>query len=632
MQQIIRGWLDRITEQARQLLTAAAILANQITFNRLCHVAAVDSFEALTALDELLSKQLLLEADAPAVLGQDPMYTFSHQKVSAMVYAEAGAARRRLLHQRAFEALQIASASAADCAHQARRAGLLAEAIQYSLKAGHEAMVLFAVRVAITHFETAQQLAEQNGWPETISGADREELYSGLGRAYEITAAWSKAIETYEAMVAEAQTVGAAAMECLGLNRLAAVQLYHHVDTQKVAGLLNQAQRVAEQSGDKRGLAETELNLALFSRTKKGPQGSRYHSERAMTIARELRHPRLLARCVSLLSYVSIELRQWETAETYGEESRQLYTAVGNLVLAADSQRTVGLAQTHLGKPRQSLATLQETMRFSQEIENLWGIADCGWKLALTHLALGHYGEAVKLAQEAVEQTHSVGHPPLVLWASLALGTVQRTTMQLDAAQKTQLAVLEEAPKFKGFPIYPEWAWAELCAQRALAGQWDEACTYAKQICQLSLDEALLPYALTSWYQTEALLRGGEAQMAQAEVARLKLVVGENRRHQLPLLRSQAVLAQWDGEVARAVTHLENALALAREVGLPGEEWPILGELGKLYRELGEDKKARVAYEKAGTIIRRLAETIEDEGLREGFMTANMVQSILEIN
>jgi hypothetical protein len=32
---------------------------------------------------------------------------------------------------------------------------------------------------------------------------------------------------------------------------------------------------------------------------------------------------------------------------------------------------------------------------------------------------------------------------------------------------------------------------------------------------------------------------------------------------------------------------LEAALALAQEIGLPGEAWPMLGELGKLYAERG---------------------------------------------
>lgn len=106
--------------------------------------------------------------------------------------------------------------------------------------------------------------------------------------------------------------------------------------------------------------------------------------------------------------------------------------------------------------------------------------------------------------------------------------------------------------------------------------------------------------------------------------------MGGNRRYQLILRRCQAVLAQWDGDVAQAVTHLENALTLAQEMELLGEAWPILGELGRLYAELGEEVKAREAYGEAGTIIRRLAETIDDEGVREGFVTAVSIRTILQ--
>jgi hypothetical protein len=81
--------------------------------------------------------------------------------------------------------------------------------------------------------------------------------------------------------------------------------------------------------------------------------------------------------------------------------------------------------------------------------------------------------------------------------------------------------------------------------------------------------------------------------------------------------------------VVQAVMHLENALTLAREMALPGEEWPILGELGRLYAAQGEDEKARAAYREAGMIIRRLAETIDDERLREGFVMAVSTRTLL---
>jgi tetratricopeptide (TPR) repeat protein len=141
---------------------------------------------------------------------------------------------------------------------------------------------------------------------------------------------------------------------------------------------------------------------------------------------------------------------------------------------------------------------------------------------------------------------------------------------------------------------------------------------------QVREDESLLPITFTGWYETEALLRGGDGDLAQAEVERLARIVGHNRRYRLILLRSQAALAQWDGDLDKAITHLEAALALAREIGLPGEAWPILGALGALYAAQGEEAQARQVYEEAAVIIHRLAGTIDEEDLRAGFLAAGL--------
>ena len=112
--------------------------------------------------------------------------------------------------------------------------------------------------------------------------------------------------------------------------------------------------------------------------------------------------------------------------------------------------------------------------------------------------------------------------------------------------------------------------------------------------------------------------------------SRVWQAVGNNQRYRLILLRSQAVLAQWDGDVDQAITHLQAALALAQEIGLPGEEWPIRDALGRLYGAQGEMVQAREAYQQAAKIIHRLAETIDEDGLREGFLTAVPVPTVLE--
>jgi DNA-binding SARP family transcriptional activator/tetratricopeptide (TPR) repeat protein len=627
---MVQGWLERLTAPAANLLAAAAVLGQDATFNNLCQVAGLDEIQALAALDELLTRQLLLEAeDSSAAPVQEATYNFSHQKLSEVVYSEAGSARRRILHRRALEVLQASGASTAELAYHALNAGLPVEAFHYSLAAGNEAMGLFATRVAITHFETAWQLAEKMGWPNDLSGADRLSLYASLGRAYELTEAWIEAQATYQAMIAYADAIGVAAIKCLGLNRLATVYNNGFKDPQRAIVLLEQALKVAEQSGDRRGLAETQWNLSVATRMQHSPDLARQHGEQALAIARQLSHPQLLARCLNSLAYIHSLLRQWDTVGAYAREARDLYAAAGDRILEADSQRVIGWSQIYTGQPRASLATLQETFTFSRQIENRWGQAECAWRLACTSMELGRYGEAIGLARQAVKQARMVGQPPMVLMALITLGTVQRTLMAFDAARVTLLEALAKSHE-KSLTAYQDWALAELCALYASSGDWGQAQVYARQTLQSIQDKSLMPMSFSGWYSTKALLRGGDGDLARAEVERMGKILGDNRRFRIPWLRSQAELARWDGEPERAITHLQAAVALAREIGLPGEEWSILGTLGDLYSKQGDQEQAHQFRSASAAILLNLADSIDEQELRLGFLAAGVVRQILD--
>jgi len=631
IREIIQGWLTRLSARAVECLTATAVLAQEASFDNLCRVSGLEELQAVNALEELLNRQLLLETNDAKTMARDPIYAFSHQKISEVVYAEAGTARRRMLHRRTFEALQGGRVPAADLAHHALNAGLLAETIRYSLIAGNEAMSLFAHHVAIAHYLTVQEIVDQEAWPDAVSGADRQAFYTSLGRAYELTDAWPKAQKLYEAMIAHAQKIGAAAMECQGLNYLAAVHINGVLKYQQAVGLLEQARTVAQQHGDQRGLAETELNTSRANAFSGTPKRALYHGEIALNIARELGHPQLLANCLATLSMINSQLRQWQMAEIYATEARDQYATADNQVLAADSQRLISICQLYVGYPQKTVDSLQKMLDFYQQIENLWGEAESARMLAQAHLELGHYGQAITLAKQGVDQARKmVQQMAMVDLALAAWATVQRTVMALDIARDALLEVLKEDSERGIISFVKDWVLSELCALHAVAGEWDQAVSYAKQRLQSREDKSLLSMGLTGWYEIEALLRYGDSDLAQVEVRQISELVGENRRYQLPLLRSQAALAQWDGDVAQAISHLEAALALAQEMGLPGEAWPILGELGRLYGELGEQAMAREAYGEAGVIIRRLAETIDEVALREGFVTAVSVRSVLE--
>jgi tetratricopeptide (TPR) repeat protein len=131
------------------------------------------------------------------------------------------------------------------------------------------------------------------------------------------------------------------------------------------------------------------------------------------------------------------------------------------------------------------------------------------------------------------------------------------------------------------------------------------------------------------WLETEALLRGGDAELAREDAYRWGELVGHIPRYRLAHVRSLAMLAEWDGRREQAIAHLEEANALAEEIGLPGEQWQILARLGELYQSSGDAKRMREAFEQAAEIVQALAAKIDDQGLRAGFLAAGPAQPLL---
>ena len=154
----------------------------------------------------------------------DGRYVFAHAKIHAVVYAEAGEARRSIFHRRALEALQAAAAPAAELAYHALAAGLAEPAFHWSIAAGDEAMQVVAVSSAISFYEQAQHLMDEHlhghDLGAMLPASEIEHLYTHLGQAYELNAEWEKARAVYTLMLAYAQDACQPEMKSTALNRL----------------------------------------------------------------------------------------------------------------------------------------------------------------------------------------------------------------------------------------------------------------------------------------------------------------------------------------------------------------------------------------------------------------------------
>ena len=68
---------------------------------------------------------------------------------------------------------------------------------------------------------------------------------------------------------------------------------------------------------------------------------------------------------------------------------------------------------------------------------------------------------------------------------------------------------------------------------------------------------------------------------AREEVQRLGERLGSNRRFRIPYLRSLALLAEWQGHGAQAITHLRRSRRVSHGDRLTGRTVADPGEVGK---------------------------------------------------
>ncbi len=652
---LILARLAPLSQAARQLVQGVAVLGTAASVQRLWQLAEMGMQEGIEALEEAVKSGILREEEAGG--GRLGSYRFAHDLMREVVYAELGAARRQVLHQRALAKLSTEGARASELAYHALAAGEAKEAYGYSMQAGMEAVAVFAVADAIAYYEQARTLLQE--YPPLQSRlmvSEVERLYVHLGQVYAFQNAWAQAQEALEELLAYGKQHKLPALVSMTLNRLAILALQQSNDTTKARSLLDEAWQIAQSSHDQKALAETEWNLAQLTTVWENSHNALPHSEHALELARGIQDQELEARSLSLLGLIHIHGGNYQEAMHCLEASLALYALLSNEPVASRelsvAHFTIGspltqpltnrateavcwgllaIAQLHAGQVQHSIRSGRRALALSKEIKNdpvQFSSTAC---LAQGLLDAGDYEEALVLMQHAMTLARTF--PPDINFHLLltGLGSTYQALQQWEEAQ----AALEEAvavTKTLDLGLIPIPALTRLCMNCALTGQWEQAYRYALEAITIrkSHDAALSPLDFCRQYETEALLRGGDERQAREAVQRLGERLGSNRRFRIPYLRSLAVLAEWEGHGEQAIDRLREAAGLAADLGLPAEQWQILAALGRLYEAAGDPAQARTARASAARIIQELAQGIKDEALRSRFLAGPQIRPVLQ--
>jgi tetratricopeptide (TPR) repeat protein len=304
--------------------------------------------------------------------------------------------------------------------------------------------------------------------------------------------------------------------------------------------------------------------------------------------------------------------------------------ALHNRAMEAQCLATVAVAEVNRGELAASVNAGRAALKIGREINNEWTQALAATNLSQGLIEEGRYGEALRTTEEGVRIARKVPDPVLPLIALYAAGNAHQAILGLEEAQTMYRESLDVAAA-----LPRPWSLlmvSRLCANRALAGDWEAAHRYALDSVAIrdAAPARLMWLDFVRYHELEALLRSGEEELAREGVKRLGERMGGNRRFRLVHLRMLAVLDGWDGRTREALAHLREAATLAQEIGLPGELWQIWEAIGELHEQRGEPEEASAAFSLAASILERLAGEIEDEALKQGFLSAPQLRRVLE--
>jgi len=347
----------------------------------------------------------------------------------------------------------------------------------------------------------------------------------------------------------------------------------------------------------------------------------------ALDLARQLQREELEAQSLAALGVLEAYSGRWELALSAAEQGIVICNRTGDRATAAELCGLAARSLVMTGAASKAVHRMRGHPGLSGELGDREIHRADVFSMALALTETGDYEEALAIARDGLDAAHSVGYPPRLLLNLVTFGDICRTLFHLREAG-------DAYREMAGVVFPPEYAalvHAKLCAVAALADRWAEAHDEALLAARLR-DEAPVQSTepLHRHLEVAALLRGGSEQFARKQLADFGEAVGENRRLRLAHRRAVAVLHRHEGDHAGALTSLTEARGLATELGLPSELWQVEASLGALHGERGQPAEGAPHLAHAATIVRRLAGQLRDVELRQRFLAAAPVRSLLD--
>jgi DNA-binding SARP family transcriptional activator/pimeloyl-ACP methyl ester carboxylesterase len=189
---VIRRRIERLTDRSRSLLTAAAAIGREFDFDLLRHTCELSEETTAQGVEELVRRRLL------TAVGE--RLGFTHERIREVAYSELPPWRRRHLHRRIAEAIEMLPADGLahvweTLAEHWERGEAWGSALHYHLRVAERAKQRFAYATA----EVACRKAAEAAARVPHAGRERTQALELLGDVLSRRGDLDTANESYEA-------------------------------------------------------------------------------------------------------------------------------------------------------------------------------------------------------------------------------------------------------------------------------------------------------------------------------------------------------------------------------------------------------------------------------------------------
>ncbi len=425
LRQSIAGRLEKLPAAARELLTIAAVVGEDVAYPLLESVwsdlgKGRDGAhpELLDLLDRLSAAQLLEERGVH--------FRFRHTLHRGCVYESASEARRRALHALVARSLVQLGEREDDLAVERiafhyKRAGDARQAAHFLMLAGQRAASMYAHDEALHRYREALQMLEPAGDPVVMRICGN--LHSLIGDTCRAAGRLGDSFSAYERAMS--------LTEGLSVNQTELTQLHYKIgllaiftnDMQKAGRHLAEAWRAA--GNDPRTHARLHILRALylwhFNRLEEAAQ----YAHRALDLAESADADLESAQACEMLAMAYLPLGRWQDGLRYEKRRLRHGRWSPELVVATDAHLCLWEYHLHDDHLLNDAAVfMRQVSEEADRLGDMRCVAICQYALGTIHLWQGDTSAALAELDASLALHDKVGSP-----AGMAYALVRRAVL-----------------------------------------------------------------------------------------------------------------------------------------------------------------------------------------------------------